>query len=112
MPRVFALFIAILTCATVTQGSVRIVVGTGAGKMLVMKLCSDAGHQLNNGDAEGAKRNVDRALQIDPKLWPASDIWHYFSSASQFALRNTVRSLCTEIRRNAHCIALTHKTCV
>ena len=48
-----------------------IVVGTGAGKMAVMKLCSDAGHQLNNGDVEGAKRNVDRALQIDPKLWPA-----------------------------------------
>jgi tetratricopeptide (TPR) repeat protein len=71
MPRVFALFIAILTCATVTQGSVPIVVGTGAGKMAVMKLCSDAGHQLNNGDVEGAKRNVDRALQIDPKLWPA-----------------------------------------
>jgi hypothetical protein len=71
MPRVFALFIAILTFATVTQGSVPIVVGTGAGKMAVMKLCSDAGHQLNNGDVEGAKRNVDRALQIDPKLWPA-----------------------------------------
>jgi tetratricopeptide (TPR) repeat protein len=71
MPRIFALFIAILTCATVTRGSVPIVVETGAGKRMVMKLCSDAGDQLKNGDVAGAKRNVDRALQIDPKLWPA-----------------------------------------
>ena len=57
MPRVFALFIAVLSCATVTYGSVPIVVGTGAGKMAVMKLCSDASHQLNNGDVEGAKQS-------------------------------------------------------
>ena len=36
-----------------------------------MKLCSDASHQLKNGDVAGAKRNVDAALRIDPKLWPA-----------------------------------------
>jgi len=71
MRRVFALFIAVLSCVTVTRGSVPIIVEHGAGKQTVMKLCSDASHQLNNGDVEGAKRNVDRALQIDPKLWPA-----------------------------------------
>lgn len=36
-----------------------------------MKLCSDASDQLRNGDIAGAKRNVDAALRIDPKLWPA-----------------------------------------
>jgi len=71
MRRVFALFIAVLSCVTVTRGSVPIIVEHGAGKQTVMKLCSDASHQLSNGDVEGAKRNVDRALQIDPKLWPA-----------------------------------------
>jgi Tfp pilus assembly protein PilF len=36
-----------------------------------MKLCSDASDQLRKGDIAGAKRNVDAALRIDPKLWPA-----------------------------------------
>lgn len=36
-----------------------------------MNLCSDASDQLRNGDVAGAKRNVDAALQMDPKLWPA-----------------------------------------
>ena len=36
-----------------------------------MNLCSDASHQLANGDVAGAKRNIDAALRIDPKLWPA-----------------------------------------
>ena len=71
MPRVFALFIAILVCATVMRGSVPIIVEHGVGKQTVMKLCSDASGELRNGDIAGAKRNVDRALQIDPKLWPA-----------------------------------------
>ena len=69
--RFLVLLTAILNGATVVCGSVPIVVDTGAGKMAVMKLCSDASKQLNNGDVAGAKRNVDRALQIDPNLWPA-----------------------------------------
>jgi tetratricopeptide (TPR) repeat protein len=71
MRRVLVLFIAGLSCATVTDGSVPIIVEHGAGKQTVMKLCSDASSQLSNGDIASAKRNVDRALQIDPKLWPA-----------------------------------------
>jgi len=71
MPRVFAFFIAILICATGTYATVPIIVEHGVGKQTVMKLCSDASDQLRNGDIAGAKRNVDRALQIDPKLWPA-----------------------------------------
>ena len=67
----FAVFIAIIVCTTVTQANVPIIVQHGAGKQTVMKLCADASEQLRNGDVAGAKRNVDRALQIDPKLWPA-----------------------------------------
>jgi tetratricopeptide (TPR) repeat protein len=69
--RVAALLIAILTCATVVRGNVPIIVPTGAHQRAVMKLCSDASDQLRNGDIAGAKRNVDAALRIDPKLWPA-----------------------------------------
>ena len=71
MRRVLVLFIAVLSCATVMYGTVPIIVEHGAGKQTVMKLCSDASVQLSNGDIASAKRNVDRALQIDPKLWPA-----------------------------------------
>jgi Tfp pilus assembly protein PilF len=71
MQRVFALFIAIVTCATVVRGTVPIIIQTGAHQRAVMKLCSDASDQLRNGDIAGAKRNVDAALHIDPKLWPA-----------------------------------------
>src|SRR5438034_7436251 len=71
MPRVFAVFIAILICATVARGNVPIIVNTPAHQRAVMKLCSDASDQLRNGDVAGAKRNVDVALRIDPKLWPA-----------------------------------------
>jgi len=53
------------------HASVPIIVQHGAGKQTVMKLCADASDQLRNGDIANAKRNVDRALQIDPKLWPA-----------------------------------------
>ena len=71
MLRVYGLFIPILTCVTVMHASVPIIVQHGAGKQTVMKLCADASDQLRNGDIANAKRNVDRALQIDPKLWPA-----------------------------------------
>src|SRR5437667_10979008 len=70
-PRIAALFIAILSWANVTRGNVPIIIPTGTHQRAVMKLCSDASHQLRNGDAAGAKRNVDAALRIDPKLWPA-----------------------------------------
>jgi hypothetical protein len=56
---------------TAVRGNVPIIVQTGAGKRAVMKLCSDASDQLRKGDIAGAKRNVDAALRIDPKLWPA-----------------------------------------
>src|SRR4029078_29957 len=47
------------------------IVNTPAHQRAVMNLCSDASHQLANGDVAGAKRNIDAALRIDPKLWPA-----------------------------------------
>ena len=56
---------------TAVHGSVPIIVNTPAHQRAVMKLCSDASDQLRNGDVAGAKRNVDVALRIDPKLWPA-----------------------------------------
>jgi tetratricopeptide (TPR) repeat protein len=50
---------------------VPIVVETGDAKRKVMKLCSDASNQLRDGDVASAKRNINDALRIDPKLWPA-----------------------------------------
>jgi tetratricopeptide (TPR) repeat protein len=50
---------------------VPIIVNTPAHQRAVMNLCSDASHQLRNGDIAAAKRNADAALAIDPKLWPA-----------------------------------------
>jgi tetratricopeptide (TPR) repeat protein len=57
--------------ATAARGNVPIIVETGAHQRAVMNLCSDASNQLRNGDVAGAKRNIDAALRIDPKLWPA-----------------------------------------
>jgi Tfp pilus assembly protein PilF len=71
MRRVSPLFIAIFFYATATNGSVPIVVETGDAKRKVMKLCSDASNQLRDGDVASAKRNINEALRIDPKLWPA-----------------------------------------
>ena len=71
MRRVSPLFIAILFYATATNGNVPIVVETGDAKRKVMKLCSDASNQLRDGDVASAKRNINEALHIDPKLWPA-----------------------------------------
>src|SRR5205823_11889892 len=71
MRRVSLVFIATFVCATVTDGNVPIVVETGDAKRNVMKLCSDASHQLRNGDVASAKRNINEALRIDPQLWPA-----------------------------------------
>jgi tetratricopeptide (TPR) repeat protein len=69
--RAIVLFIAIVTAMAPVRGNVPIVVETGTGKRAVMKLCSDASDQLRNGDVASAKRNVEAALRIDPKLWPA-----------------------------------------
>jgi Tfp pilus assembly protein PilF len=69
--RAIALFTAITTWVAAVHGSVPIIVNTPVHQRAVMKLCSDASHQLKNGDVAGAKRNVDAALRIDPKLWPA-----------------------------------------
>jgi tetratricopeptide (TPR) repeat protein len=71
MRRIFLVFIATFVCAGVAEGNVPIVVETGSPKRNVMKLCSDASEQLRNGDVASAKRNINEALRIDPKLWPA-----------------------------------------
>jgi Tfp pilus assembly protein PilF len=69
--RRISLFIAIIIWLTAVYGSVPIIVNTPPHQRAVMNLCSDASKQLRNGDVAGAKRNVDAALRIDPKLWPA-----------------------------------------
>jgi len=69
--RAIALFTAIITWLTAVYGSVPIIVNTPRHQRAAMNLCSDASHQLRNGDVASAKRNVDAALRIDPKLWPA-----------------------------------------
>ena len=69
--RAILLFIAIIVCATAAHANVPIIVETGVSRRAVMKLCGDASDQLRKGDIAGAKRNVDEALRIDPKLWPA-----------------------------------------
>jgi Tfp pilus assembly protein PilF len=69
--RAISLFVAIITWLTAVDGSVPIIVNTPAHQRAVMKLCGKASDQLKNGDISGAKQNVDAALRIDPKLWPA-----------------------------------------
>jgi Tfp pilus assembly protein PilF len=71
MRRFPLLSLAIFLSAAVTDANVPIIVNTPAHKRAAMQLCTNASDQLRNGDVAGAKRNVDRALQIDPKLWPA-----------------------------------------
>jgi tetratricopeptide (TPR) repeat protein len=69
--RSILLFVAIITEASAAHGSVPIIVNTPAHQRAVMNLSSDASDRLRNGDVAGAKRNVEAALAIDPKLWPA-----------------------------------------
>jgi tetratricopeptide (TPR) repeat protein len=69
--RIVAVFVGISSWASLAHGSVPIIVNTPGHQRAVMDLCSKASQQLKNGDVAGAKRNVDRALGIDPKLWPA-----------------------------------------
>jgi tetratricopeptide (TPR) repeat protein len=69
--RLISLLIAVIPSITAVHGSVPIIVNTPTHQRAVMNLCSDASEQLKNGDVAGAKRNVDEALRIDPKFWPA-----------------------------------------
>jgi len=69
--RAIACFIAIITSLTSVHGTVPIIVTGPAHQLAGVRLCGKASDQLRNGDIVGAKRNVDAALQIDPKLWPA-----------------------------------------
>jgi tetratricopeptide (TPR) repeat protein len=69
--RAIALFVAALACVPVARGSVPIIVETGAGRRTAMNRVEDAGEALRKGDIATAKRNVDAALNADPKLWPA-----------------------------------------
>jgi tetratricopeptide (TPR) repeat protein len=69
--RIVAFLVAIFSWASLAHGSVPIIVNTPSHQRAVMDLCSKASEQLKNGDVAGAKHNVDRALSIDPKLWPA-----------------------------------------
>ena len=69
--RGIALFTATITWLTAVYGSVPIIVNTPRHQRAAMNLCSDASHQLRNGNVAGAKRNIEAALRIDPKLWPA-----------------------------------------
>jgi Tfp pilus assembly protein PilF len=69
--KVGALVVVTVTLLTIARANVPIIVNTPGHLRAAMDLCSKASDQLRNGDAAGAKRNVDAALHIDPKLWPA-----------------------------------------
>jgi Tfp pilus assembly protein PilF len=69
--RAIALFTAIIASLTAVYGNVPIIVTSPTHQRSAVHLCSKASDQLRNGDIAGAKRNIDAALQIDPKLWPA-----------------------------------------
>src|SRR6266513_4662078 len=69
--RITSLLITMITSVTAIKASVPIVVSGGAGKRVAMNFSNKAEKQLENGDLAGAKRNVDAALHIDPKFWPA-----------------------------------------
>jgi Tfp pilus assembly protein PilF len=69
--RIVAIIIATLTWAATARGAVPIIIATPSHQRAAVQLCSHASEQLRNGDIAGAKRNVDAALRIDPKLWPA-----------------------------------------
>lgn len=69
--RVISFLIVMITSATAVNASVPIIVSGGAGKRVAMNFSNKAEKQLENGDLAGAKRNVDAALHIDPKFWPA-----------------------------------------
>src|SRR5438309_11918449 len=54
------------------RGSLPIVIESGVGRNKVaMKFWKEAEAELQTGDVENARRNVDAALRSDPKFWPA-----------------------------------------
>jgi Tfp pilus assembly protein PilF len=69
--RVIALLIAVIASMAAADGSVPIIVSGGGGRRAAGNLCNKAENQLKDGDVAGAKRTVDAALRIDPRLWPA-----------------------------------------
>src|SRR4030095_5032080 len=69
--RALAVFTSIITSLTAVHATVPIIVTGPAHLRTAVKLCSKANDQLRNGDIASAKRNVDAALRIDPKLWAA-----------------------------------------
>jgi tetratricopeptide (TPR) repeat protein len=69
--KALAVFTAVITSLTAVHAKVPIIVTGPAHMRLAVKLCGKASDQLKNGDISGAKQNVDAALRIDPKLWPA-----------------------------------------
>jgi tetratricopeptide (TPR) repeat protein len=69
--RAIALLTVIVASLTTVYGRVPIIVTSPTHQRAAVNLCSKASDQLINGDIAGAKRNIDAALRIDPKLWPA-----------------------------------------
>ncbi len=69
--RALAFFTAIIMSLTAVRANVPIIVTGPAHLRTAVRLCGKASDQLRNGDIAGAKQNVDAALRIDPKLWPA-----------------------------------------
>jgi tetratricopeptide (TPR) repeat protein len=66
-----SIFIAIIMSLATVHANVPIIVTGPAHLRTAVRLCGKASEQLRNGDIAGAKQNVDAALRIDPKLWPA-----------------------------------------
>ena len=101
--RAFACFIAIITSLTSVHGTVPIIVTGPAHQRAAVRLCSKASDQLRNGDIEGAKRDVDAALRIDPKLWPALFVRaQVYSSEGKYEL--AIQDCNEALRQYAGCV--------
>jgi tetratricopeptide (TPR) repeat protein len=68
---ILAISLAIFTSVTHVGASVPIIVNSGVRHRAMANLCNHAQDQVRDGDLTGAMRNVEAALQIDPKFWPA-----------------------------------------
>jgi tetratricopeptide (TPR) repeat protein len=67
----FIILVALVAATGARAGTpIEIVYGRGRNRV-AMKLWQDAEDQLNKGDVENARRNVDAAIRSDPTLWPA-----------------------------------------
>jgi Tfp pilus assembly protein PilF len=69
--KALAFFTAIIMSLTAVRANLPIIVAGPAHLRTAVRLCGKASDQLRNGDIADAKQNVDAALRIDPKLWPA-----------------------------------------